>query len=333
MDNVNSQVLGALTGCAIFDALGLPTEGKTYEQIAVELPEAHTEFLRCPESHPAFEEHFPGKWSDDTQLTLGLCRSFIDMRGIDMRDIAKKHVEAAEESIMGWGTATRESVGRLRENDLDYFHSGQMGVGNGVIMKMVPFVLMLYYKMPNVTLEERDFLIKQFTQMTHTSPIALICSYVHGHMLEKIIESDSSFLKSKEGRYDFLHTALAHAKKYEKDLEEEGTLSGFLQNLINHFEELPHDRMLIKLSNGGGFYVPETIAMTYGLFASSVSFNSAHRAVRLGGDSDSNASIVASMVGLVEGVNGLSPVLREKVWRSEEIERTAKNFTEVLENL
>lgn len=58
--------------------------------------------------------------------------------GIDIDDIAQKHVRAINESSIGWGRSTKESIRRV-ESGVHWSKSGNRnGSGNGIAMKMPP---------------------------------------------------------------------------------------------------------------------------------------------------------------------------------------------------
>jgi len=80
----------------------------------------------------------------------------------------------------------------------------------------------------------------------------------------------------------------------------EGVLSGKLLHLVEKIDFLNDNETLKEVSDGGFCMAPDTLTMVYGLFAADPTMAAAHRAVRIGGDTDSNASIVASMVALID---------------------------------
>ncbi len=328
---VQRQAQDSTLAVAIFDALGLPAENLTRQEILERMPTVADEYLRCPPSHPAHSEHFPGKWSDDAQLTLAVQQGVIDAGGqVDMPAIAKRHVQALKESIMGWGRATRESVRRLGEG-ADHRQSGQEGgSGNGVAMKMIPLALAMHHSPDPLNPQERLDLIAEFTCMTHRSAIALVCSAVHAQMLEDVLSSDPSQIKTLEGRHAFISRALDLSRRFEADFgEAQKELSRRLQGMADRFAELSSDEALLELSNGSCF-VPDSLAMCYGLLAADFSFAAARRAVLIGGDTDSNASIVGGAVALVEPIGNLPLALREGVWRRTELLETSSSFTRAL---
>lgn len=332
-NNLNKQAEGLFTAVAVYDALGLPAENKTEEEIQAELPDVDRQYLRCPSSHPCYDEHFPGKWSDDTQLTIAVAQSIIRSGAIDMLSMAEEHVKTADETQFGWGGASREAAAKLKFHGKSLYKvSGKKdSMGNGVLMKMGPLAMALEYG-PKMKKLEKLTLVDEFTRMTHDTAMAVVCSGVHLEMLGNIMNVDPEKLRTDDGRYDFLNIAADSALKYEMDLNVEGgVLSSRLLHLIERFDDLGKNKVLREISNGGICYAPDTLAMVYGLFAADPTIAAAHRAVRIGGDTDSNASMVASMVTLMDGVEVIPAHLRDQVWRKEEVAKTAQAFARTLQ--
>lgn len=332
-NDINKQSEGLFTAVAVYDALGLPAETLTEEAIATQLPDVDKQYLRCPETHPCYEEHFPGKWSDDTQLTIAVARGIARNGVIDMLAIADEHAEAAKESVFGWGNASREAAAKLDFHGRNLYQiSGKKDtLGNGVLMKMGPMALAMEYG-PKLSKREKLNLVDQFTRMTHDSTLAVLCSAVHLEMLTDLINVDPEKMRSEDGRYDFLNIAADAAIKYEMEYDVDGgVLSGRLLHLVEKFDELGKNKVLREVSNEGKCIAPDTLTMVYGLFAADPTIAAAHRAVRIGGDTDSNASMVASMVALMDGVEVIPAKLREQLWRKEYVAENAQLFAKSLQ--
>ena len=324
-----------MTAVAVYDALGLPPENLKEEEIAARLPTAHEEFLRCPETHPCHAEHFPGRWSDDTQMTLSVAKAIQRAEGeIRMGLIAEEHVKAYDETTFGWGGASREGAENLKKY-VPFYHSGKRGsLGNGVLMKMAPLAMTLEYGERKYDKNSKLELIAEFTRMTHSTIMAVVCSAVHNEMLQTLMKGNAEYWRSEEGQWSFLNKAADKALEYEAEFGvpvNEGVLSGKLLHLVEKIDFLNDNETLKEVSDGGFCMAPDTLTMVYGLFAADPTMAAAHRAVRIGGDTDSNASIVASMVALIDDDKEAIPKkLREGVWRKEEIKKAAKEFAAAL---
>ncbi len=93
--NLLDRFRGSLLGGAVGDALGMPTEGYTAEEIRSRFGPI-LEMLRAPAGH--FHTGLEaGQFTDDTEETLLLAESLIESSGFS--------AERFSEKLIGWGTA------------------------------------------------------------------------------------------------------------------------------------------------------------------------------------------------------------------------------------
>ena len=273
-----------LPAIAYGDALGLPVEKKTREEIA-EIYGKVTQ-LEDITSNPFLGEHPAGTTSDDTQLSVAVAESIISSYGINMRDIASRHIKAFLESDMGWGGSTRNSMKRLQEG-MDFRRSGEPeGKGNGVLMKMAP--LTAHIVRNSSLLGDRTEVLDMFTRMTHDNDLSVVTSLVHHEVCTGLLRGK---LDHEEVPAYAAFVARWAEKRYPGAASEVSRLLGNLASL----GQIDPDA-IVALAPRGGFYAPETLIMAYGSFALEPIFPaSAVEAVNLGGDADSISSVVSAM--------------------------------------
>ena len=95
-------------------------------------------------------------------------------------------------------------------------------------------------------------------------------------------------------------------------------------------EELAERYAAGKLGTDYGFYVPETLAIAYDIFLGAGGDMQAavYRAVNLGGDSDSTASIVAAMIACQSGGAYKEPPDMESVQGIERLRTVSTQLAE-----
>ncbi len=252
-----------------------------------------------------------GIWSDDTHLSLATTLSLLNSSGFDLDDIAKHHVVAidnvrglradsdftppivTESKRNGYGKSTIESIDRIAEGVDPRVSGNKNGTGNGVLIKMAPLVL---WALANGSSEITDDNIVEYTKMTHAATETVVASLVHRNVLESLYYET---LEDKQV-YDY---AFEEAIRYENKFDEQkravsNVLGRFIGRRITHKEII--DRLDDK--GRGGLYAPETLMMAYGSFYLESNFpDSVYRAVELGGDTDSVASIVGAMSVFKDG--------------------------------
>ena len=147
---LRDKILGSLAGSTIGDAMGAATELLTEDEIIRRFGKPVDSFEVPPANNPYAGGRDAGQLTDDSSLTLGLCRAYLEHGGIIT-------IDAVVEAILRWseseyyprfaGPATKEAVQRLRNGDdpLEVGRHGDIsmcGVTNGAAMKISPAGLM-----------------------------------------------------------------------------------------------------------------------------------------------------------------------------------------------
>lgn len=280
------------------DAAGLPVETKSAQEIAKIY--GHIDQLYAPTNNPYYPGNFPaGTTSDDTQLSVAVAESLIAADGFNIYAQADEHLRvyrAAERTmnykgelaIRGWGGSTTASMERMAQG-MSPLESGQEnGAGNGILMKMMP--LIYWQAARGVGQDERHLQYDQLTTMTHDSDVARACTRLHGDVTYWLLEHPG--ISTQEFR-DFALTRVAQ----EPDADPKGRIERALRFPTHSLTQLV-GRYAYEQKNGHyGFFVPNTIAMTYDVFmAAQGDYETAVMyAANLGGDTDSIASIAGSM--------------------------------------
>ena len=319
--NVACEVLPAI---AYGDAAGLPVEGKPAEHI-------HERYgriaeLQPPSDHPFFPEKPRGTVSDDTQLSLAVAESLIRTGGFSLKSLAAGHVAAyrqtprtAEGAPCGWGGSTIKAVERMISG-VSPRESGEKGkAGNGVVMKMAPLVV--WQVLGEVDKRTRRGQYDLLTNMTHNSEIARICTRLHGEVLSALLEGRTV----SEAADRFIQTLAVNDFSKESEL-----LHRAVHSPCQTDEELAERYTAGKSGTDYGFYVPETLAIAYDIFLGVGGDMQAavYRAVNLGGDSDSTASIVAAMIACQSGGAYKEPPDMESVQGIEQLRTVSTQLAE-----
>ncbi len=315
------QILPAI---AYGDAAGLPVEAMSAEQISENYGRI-TE-LQAPSDHPFFPGRARGTVSDDTQLSLAVAESLIRTGGFSIESLADEHIatyrqapRTAEGVPCGWGGSTIKAVERMIRG-VSPRESGEKGkAGNGVVMKMAPLVV--WQVLGEVDERTRRGQYDLLTNMTHNSEIARICTRLHGEVLSALLEGRTV----SESADRFIQTLAVNDFSKESEL-----LHQAVYNPCQTDEELAERYAAGKSGTDYGFYVPETLAIAYDIFLGAGGDMQAavYRAVNLGGDSDSTASIVAAMIACQSGGAYKEPPDMESVQGIEQLRTVSTQLAE-----
>lgn len=141
------QVLGGIYGLLIGDALGVPYEFHTKDQIPPEDQiemEPPVDFNRAHKGTPA------GTWSDDGAQALILLDSLLESGQLNIKDFARRLVAwyrngymAVDGRVFDVGVQTAQALERLQmgSDPLSAGSSNERSNGNGSLMRVLPLAL------------------------------------------------------------------------------------------------------------------------------------------------------------------------------------------------
>ena len=269
---------GCLLGVAVGDALGMPTEGYTAQEI-------QSRFGPIQEMKPAPEGHFhsgllAGQFTDDTEETLILAESLIESSGFSADNFSEKLAAWGsiwtldERQNRGVGFATRSAVESLIAGTA-WQHSGLAIPTCGSAMRAAPIGLLYHFDLSMV----RSYADLQ-SLPTHTSPAARaaavavsvgVAMALHGFSKEAII-----------------HEAAYSASRLNQDFGDRLLYACSLQDMTAGLalEQIRTSPLAIE-AVPAAFYCFLKFEAEDGLIA----------AASGGGDTDSIASIAGSLYG------------------------------------
>lgn len=287
------------------DSAGLPVEKWSASQISQEY--GKIKGLMPASINPFFrDEYIAGVWSDDTQFSTAVSESLVDQNGFDIESIAEFHIDQylktpkiehkGRQVSRGWGRSSQESIERLIGGIAPDESGARDGVGNGALIKLAPLVFWQVAR--GIDDEERHHQYDQLTTMTHDNDTARLATRVHGDFLRHLLLSDFEpeypFEKSGNNLAEFV---LESVRIHEDKLRAGNELSKLLGFILDS-SLIYKPREILAHTDGKGFYAPQTLAMSYGTFILCLGefTPTVYTAVNMGGDTDSNASIVANMI-------------------------------------
>lgn len=105
IEKLFDKVKGTIYGQAIGDALGLGTEGMTYEDMAWKYPNGITHYSDIFQDRHRKRWEI-GDWTDDTDMMLCIAQAIIKDNGVNCKHIAQNFKEWEETDPMGIGETT-----------------------------------------------------------------------------------------------------------------------------------------------------------------------------------------------------------------------------------
>jgi ADP-ribosyl-[dinitrogen reductase] hydrolase len=288
------KVTGCILGGAIGDALGGPYEGAA----------------------PPIEINDTTPWglSDDTQLTLATCKAIAGNEGVaDPSAIAACFaLWHRERRVTGMGTSTYKALSELAQGGHWALvgRKGEYAAGNGAAMRAAPLAFCLDPAEPADRQRIRDV-----SRITHHSEEAYAGALA---VVKAVRAATSGVWKGGDNLIDSIIGVLPDSA---------------VKDRVKELANLGADRSLAEIAErcGASGYVAESVPLA--LYAAQkverLGFEKMlTELIRVGGDTDTNASIAGQISGAYLGIGGLPVMLLAKLPEKSLVESIARQFAE-----
>lgn len=312
-NNYAYAVKSALFGVAVGDALGVPVEFKSREDI---LHDPVTDMT----GYGTYDLP-PGTWSDDSSLTFCLAESLA--QGFDVNAIGQNFVKWHREGywtalgeVFDVGTTTRTAIERLARG-MQADKAGcddEASNGNGSLMRILP----LLFRMLNKPLNERFAITRQVSSITHGHIRSVIACFYYLEFARQILEG-----KDKSEIYTDLQTGVSdHLSAMLTSPDEIVVFDRLLKDEIFRLCEE-------EIQSSG--YVLHTLEAAVWCLLTTGSYREAVlRAVNLGRDTDTTAAVTGGLAGLLYGYDGIPEEWIRQIARKDDIGELAERLAERL---
>jgi ADP-ribosylglycohydrolase len=292
---LSNRFVGTIVGFAVGDALGMPAEFLTRDQILRYYGKPITDFIKAHNGH-ACDFLPPGSYTDDTQMMLAMAESLIECRKVDPPRQA--------ESLLSWfqnsdphRAPTRANVRACKHlaSGRPWQKSGVFSSGCGAAVRMPPIGLFLY-KQPEALVR----CALENCSITHTEPRARAAAVAVACLIGRLVEANG---KSSPG--DQVLEAADRVDPLDKDM-------AAMLRWVTQIVHLPPDEALFEI--GSSSDALEAIpAAVYCFLKYPRNFaHSVLAAVNAGDGSNSVAALAGCMVGAFSGLESIP-----KRWRKE----------------
>lgn len=342
---LRDRTTGMFLGIAIGDALGMPVETMSAETIAAKYGRV-TDYIE-PKGHKWFDGQPAGTTTDDTQLTLVVAESLIANKGINIDDLAYRHIQSwQDEGDRGFGKSTGNAIKRLAAGvhwkDSGKSDDPKSGSGNGLPMKLAPFGAALGCLFAQKKQKNLELLFRSLTHlsfMTHRTALGLESTIIHVAAISDLLTTKEVLDREKYLEKITKRTLVTIGTLLDNP-ENEVLFSGIpdlqdfrmrLTERIAALKTLPLDELdadtLRKLFGEGKCYVYDSLPFTYAFFLKNPrSIECIYDLVNAGGDTDTNASIAGGMLGALNGAAIFPPHLVNGLKNKDRVLDVAKRF-------
>ncbi len=309
------KVYDGIIGLAIGDAMGVPVEFKSRQEIA----ENPVVTMRGYGTHnkPA------GTWSDDTSLTLALMDSIADNKQIVYTDIMDRFSNwlmyndyTADGEVFDVGNSTAKAIMNYGRgiNPLKCGGASEYENGNGSLMRILPIAYYLR-KQPNLTINYQMEVIHNISALTHRHPISLIGCGIYINIAMVLSENRLSLHESVEYA---IKTAINY---YESEAWDNVNAYVRLKDLSG-FSELTE-----KEIKSSGYIVHTLEAALWCLLNTNTYAECVLKAVNLGDDTDTTGAVVGGLAGIYYGVDKIPKEWLNMLAKRQYIEELCEKYS------
>lgn len=306
--------IGALVGMAIGDAMGMPLEFLTHQQILERYHGQITIFENPYNNHPN-KSLQAGQYTDDTQLALLVVETLLEKRSFNVADY-KQRMLAAKKDLRSLGKTTRYALARMEKGETGTGHPESLGCGP--LVRGVP--LGLWY---GATHQEGPALIADAidaAKVTHNHPLVTTATALVACQIAYLKDT----LPETFNRDEFLgfsYRILEPVSLIERRDAREG-IKGILDSVAQTIGVSP-SRAQRRFSTTGSFSDVLKIVL-YSFLRNSQSFaDTISCAIMFGGDADSYGALVGAYSGALQGREGIPLQLYQGVENSGMLEQRA----------
>ncbi len=315
MSSVHASMRGTLLGVAIGDALGMPVEIWTQPYIAA-LNEGRgvVDFLDPKATRIKYDKAMEaGDTTDDWQLTEALAESIIASGGrFNLSMCVEKHLAAFASSTFGWGGTTKKALIELRDGKRSYdmrapSYGPNTGLGNGVMMKVAPLAIANYRHIHQEGGHAKLCAeVMALSRMTHADDRAGIAALA---IAEVVLYSYDHAIKNVPDRAGLLKHVLERVLEAEAHSgTPDGWQDGYTDKISDVIKKVGHVWQFIRLDQlRPQFNSLSTLETCLIMFLRHTNDfeKGLCAAVNCGGDTDTQAAIVGSMIGAQVGDIGI----------------------------
>ena len=313
MDRMHQLVEGAIMGLVVGDALGVPAEFMSREELR--------ESPVCEMIGGGAHGQLPGTWSDDTSMTLCTMDSLIS-NGIDYDDQMQRFSRwlwdaenTARDEVFDVGGTTKHAVFKFVKKipALECGETAENTCGNGSLMRIIPTAMYLLGQ--NNACELSDTTAEVIHNTSKCTHAHLKCQVACGIYCSVVFRmSTAGDLK------DAVQSGITHALSYYRGKTE-------FSPVLPEFETLREIELWPEEDIQSGGYVIHTLqAALWCLLNTDTYEGCVLKAVNLGRDTDTTAAVVGALAGMWYGEQRIPTSWKLLTVKYDEIKGKAREF-------
>ncbi|MFB6098199.1 MAG: ADP-ribosylglycohydrolase family protein [Salinibacter sp.] len=318
------RAFGTLLGTAVGDALGMPVEGLSHQNVRT-----YYKGIKEYRDDDQRGDLEAGQWTDDTQMTFAVVRALAQASGPAEwpRAVAEQYRALPREGRgrRRWGSTTTAAIERLTDGSPPEEAARADRPTDGAAMRAAP--LGLWWAATGADREEAFGTVRSILAVTHRHPAALAAGWGQvvavRYMLETTVDAFD-----RSAFWDALIDATTTA---EARLEGDDRVSARLRALTDQLDAFPLD--LRDACGNVGVRADEAWPFACAMVARRPHLleNTLLSGINVGGDADTTGAMMGALLGGLHGWNAFPAEWREGLEATEELQGQARALWEALE--
>lgn len=305
------KIKGIIFGHAVADALGVPVEFKSREELKKNPVTDMREYGTYNQPK--------GTWSDDTSLTLCTLESIAEKQDVHPEDIMKRFGWYLNDNYMtphgdmfDIGITTRNAIWQYLYGDkYPYGSSDVNSNGNGSLMRIIPVTLFHVFKKQSPVKYRDD--IHNVSMLTHAHERSVLACGIYDFVLQEIIKNPT--MESVRNGLDNAYSV------YKLNYE----IKTYTRLFKYDFALLPESEI-----KSTGYVVDSLEAAIWCLMNTKSYEECVLKAVNLGGDTDTVGAIAGGLAGALYGYDAIPTDWLNSLVKKEMIDKLCEDFAKIL---
>ncbi|PEN05088.1 hypothetical protein CRI93_13800 [Longimonas halophila] len=282
--------LGTLLGTAVGDALGMPVEGLSHQNIRT-----YYKGIKEYRDDDGRGDLSAGQWTDDTQFTFAVARVVATAAPDQWPAEVAAEYTALQDEARRWGPTTTAAIERLANGTPPLKAGRAERPTDGAAMRAAP--LGLWWAASDLNRDAAFPPIRDILSVTHAHPAALAAGwgqaaatrYCATHPLDTF------------DRTDFWEHLVDTTTWAEEKLGDDARVSDRLKQLSDQLREFPLD--LRDVCNGANVAADEAWPFAVAMVARAPQLleNTPLSGINVGGDADTTGAMMGALLGTLHG--------------------------------
>jgi len=315
----SDRILGALLGSAVGDALGMPIEGLSHQNVRT-----YYKGIKEYRDDDQRGDLDAGQWTDDTQMTFAIVRVLTGASDpTDWPAAAAAAYVALRPAARRWGTTSQTAIDRLADGAAPDAAGVPDRPTDGAAMRAAP--LGAWWAATDVSRETAFSAVRAVLAVTHRHPAALAAGWGQAAAVRALLRLDGPEAFDREAFWADLIDTTAWA---EEQLGDDRRVSDRLRALDGILDSFPLD--LRDACDGVTVRADEAWPFACAMVARRPHLleNTLLSGINVGGDADTTGAMMGAQLGALHGWAAVPAEWKEGLEASDRLRREAEDFAE-----